>query len=249
MHFHQVHEFIIFDQIDGDYFCANGRSLLLDNDVVFTPALETHDFELLDKPKTWHIIQFLPSFLVEQGLEYEESMLRKGVHLRLEPQQWQIIRQQVDWLLTSYQQDPHSNQSHTLLKLLIIWIVAHATQVSDSVADTNVNSKNYQRLLPVMDLFKQPQHVTLSLVDAAELCGLSSAYFSRIFKQTFRCNYSQYLVQHKLHIGARMLSQTTNSITEISYDLDFSNPSHFIAQFKKQFSITPKKYRMQIHQA
>ncbi|MEP7705668.1 DDE-type integrase/transposase/recombinase [Paraglaciecola sp. 25GB23A] len=52
----------------------------------------------------------------------------------------------------------------------------------------------------------------------------------------------------KLYSAARLISQRDKSMTEISYELNFSSPSHFISQFKKQFAVTPIKYRSEIQQ-
>lgn len=243
MHFHEVHELIIFDEIDGTYFYSQGESKLLNNDIVFTPGLETHDFELSKKNKSWTIIQFLPEFLNQAGLEKESSFLQQGMHLRLNEQQLLNVKQQVKWLHESYSQNPHSNKSLTLLKLLIIWLVEHAKPVMAPHNQPITLTKGYDRLKPVVNLFRHQSYVELNLVEAAKLCHISTSYFSRLFKSVFRCNFSEYTVRHKLYSAARLLSQQSMSITDISYELNFSNPSHFIALFKKQFGITPKKYR------
>ena len=65
MHFHEVHELIIFGNIEGSYHYNQGESELQDFDMVFTSALETHDFSLSQRQKSWHILQFLPSVLTE----------------------------------------------------------------------------------------------------------------------------------------------------------------------------------------
>ncbi|MCM2679508.1 helix-turn-helix transcriptional regulator [Echinimonas agarilytica] len=248
MHFHEVHEIIVFDHIEGSYFYGQGTSALEDDDVVFTPSLETHDFELSDKAKSWSIIQFLPEFLTQPGLEKEAAFLRQGMHLRLKGEHLTFLKQQVSWLQYSYLQNPLSNQSLTLLKLLIIWLVEHAIPVTPPHTQPIHLSKSYVKLEAVINLFRHSAHVDMSLVEAAELCHISTSYFSRLFKSVFRCNFSEYTIRHKLYSAARMLSQEKASITEISYELNFSNPSHFIALFKKQFGITPKKYRTQMQQ-
>lgn len=246
MHFHEVHELIIFDEIDGSYFYSQGESKLIDNDIVFTPGLETHDFELTNKPKSWTIIQFLPEFLNQVGLEKEASFLQQGMHLRLTIEELKNVKQQVSWLKDSYEQNPHSSKSLTLLRLLIIWLVEHAKPVMPPHTQPITLTKGYDRLAPVINLFRHQTFVELNLVEAAELCHISTSYFSRLFKSVFRCNFSEYTVRHKLYSSARMLSQQNMSITDISYELHFSNPSHFIALFKKQFGITPKKYRSEL---
>ncbi|MEZ9138779.1 MULTISPECIES: helix-turn-helix domain-containing protein, partial [unclassified Shewanella] len=246
MHFHQVHEFIIFEDIEGHYFHSQGQSELENKDIIFTPALDTHHYQLTNKAKSWHIIQILPEFLLNNDLYQQEAILRHGMHLRLNENQWQEIQLQVQWLQQSYNEDPHSLKSATLLKLIIISLVANGKPVTENPKNKIVMSQNYKKLTPILNLFRQQELVDLTLVEAAALCHISASYFSRMFKRTFKCNYSQYLLQHKLHSSARWLGQTNKTITEISYDLNFSNPSHFISLFKKHFSVTPNQYRKQI---
>ncbi|WP_026016958.1 AraC family transcriptional regulator [Catenovulum agarivorans] len=246
MHFHEVHELIVFEQIDGVYFYSQGQSELQDHDIVFTPSMETHDFELVDKPKSWFIIQFLPAFLTKEKLHNAAAFFQQGMHLRMPVEHFAAVMTQVKWLHQAYEQDPQSDKSNTLLKLLLLWISEHASSVTSTQAQGLNQTKGYERLLPIVELFKQQTAVELQLEQAADLCHLSPSYFSRLFKSVFRCNYSEYANRHKLYNAARMLSQSKLSITDIAFELNFSTPSHFIALFKKQFGVTPKKYKMQL---
>lgn len=246
MHFHEVHELIIFENINGRYFYSQGESALQSNDLVFTPGLETHNFECADGPKSWYIVQFLPTLLANKDMADVANMFAHGLHLRLSPEHVHIVQQQTQLLLQSYKESPLSCLSISLLKTLILWTAKHAQSVNVSNNSPIATSLGYEKLKPIIDLFRHRPNVELSLVQAAETCFISPAYFSRLFKRVFRCNYSQYSLQHKLYSAARLITQTEKSVTEISYELNFSSPSHFVAQFKKQFAATPKKYRSEI---
>ncbi|NVK23395.1 MAG: helix-turn-helix transcriptional regulator [Gammaproteobacteria bacterium] len=248
MHFHEVHEFIIFDKIEGRYFYSQGESQLEDDDIVFTPALETHDFEASDKEKSWFIVQILPAFFQQPELESCVSFFQQGIHLRLPEDEMANVRQQIQWLYQSYQQNPDSTKSKVLLKLLILWIAEHAVPVKETNVLPLKSSQGYSKLTPVINKFRYETVIELTLVEAAELCHLSPSYFSRLFKKVFRYSYSEYLLRHKLYNAARMLSNDKASVTVISYEMNFSSPSHFIAQFKKVFGITPLQYQKQLHQ-
>ncbi|MCF2949624.1 AraC family transcriptional regulator [Paraglaciecola aquimarina] len=246
MHFHEVHEFIFFESITGQYFYSQGESVLEDNDIVFIPALETHNFDCADGEKSWYIIQFLPELFEHKDFLGVRELFNQALHLRLQPEHIAVIQQQLEWLHSCYLKDPHSALSLSLLKTLILWVAEFSYSVDLSHNQPIAKSQGFKKLQPIIDLFRHNPSVDLSLNQAAEKCYLSPAYFSRLFKSVFRCNYSEYNLKHKLYSAARMISQTEKSITEISYELHFSSPSHFIAQFRKQFSVTPKKYRNQI---
>lgn len=246
MHFHEVHEFIIFDEIDGSYYNNQGQSKLQQNDIVFTPALEVHDFDVTAHAKSWHIVQLMPEYFQKEGLMECESIFQQGLHLRLPKEQTENIRQQVKWLMESYQQDPLSDKSLTLLKLLVLWIAEHAKPVvATNVVSIN-HSANIRKLMPVLEAFRQDAAVELTMVEAANLCHISPSHFSRQFKKVFRSSFSEYALRHKLYVAARQLSMRNRTVTDISYDLNFSSPSHFIAQFKRQFGTTPLQFQKDV---
>lgn len=243
MHFHEVHEFIIFEQIEGQYFYSQGESELKDFDIVFTPALETHNFNCSNRQKSWFIVQFMPHVLNGEEMAKANAFFQHGLHLRLPESRLSEIQQQVTWLLESYQQDPFSARSLVLLRLLILTIGEYAKPALGNTSQPITHSPLYEKMLPVINKFRSQPSMELSLNEAASMCHLSPSHFSRMFKQIFRANFSEYALRHKLYSAARLLSQSTLSITQISYELNFSSPSHFIAQFKKQFSITPRQFR------
>ncbi|TYK67198.1 helix-turn-helix transcriptional regulator [Colwellia echini] len=246
MHFHEVHELILFEKIEGNYFYSQGESKLQDHDIVYTPALETHDFELKNTSKSWYIIQFIPEVFDDGELKKIANSFERGQHLRLSNEHLAIVKSQVEWLHQSYTDNPLSSISVTLLRLLILWIAEHANQVDPPNTLPIYSSSGYKKLSPVIDLFRKNNCVELTLPEAAKMCFVSPSHFSRLFKKIFRCNFTEYSLRHKLYSAARLISQTERSITDISYELLFSNPSHFISQFKKQFKATPFQYRLNV---
>lgn len=243
MHFHEVHEFIIFEKIEGSYLYSKGESALNDADIVFTPAVETHNFECTEREKSWFVVQFKPHVLEGSNMSNVSDFFNQGLHLRLPKRRIREIQQQVKWLYESYHNDPLSLRSITLLNLLICTIAEYGTSVETSQTLPMTRSPLYEKMLPVINQFKNSNTVELSVAEAAEVCHLSPSHFSRMFKHIFRVNYSEYTMKHKLYGAARMLSQSSLSVTQISYELNFSSPSHFISQFKKHFSVTPRQYR------
>ena len=242
-HFHQVHEFIIFEEIEGNYFYSQGESELHDADIVFTPAAETHNFECSQRAKSWFIVQFKPEVLEASNIAEVSAFFNQGLHLRLPNKRIREIQQQVKWLYESYHHNPLSPRSKSLLHLLISTIAEYGTSVETNQTLPITRSPLYEKMLPLIKLFESKTTVDLSVTEAAKLCHLSPCHFSRMFKHIFKVNYSEYTMKHKLHSAARLLSQSSLSITQIGYDLNFSSPSHFISQFRKNFSVTPRQYR------
>ncbi|MGY0638093.1 MAG: helix-turn-helix transcriptional regulator [Paraglaciecola chathamensis] len=247
MHFHEVHELIIFEDIEGCYFSSQGDSQLANNDIVLTPALEVHNYEISPKAKSWYLIQFVPKILDLPQFQSVKPLFNRGMHLRMNRQNIAVVQQQCRWLLDCFEHQPRSEKSVALLNLLLLWIADQAQQVEQNSEHTLRHVQGYSRLMPVIKLFKHDEYVNLTVGEAAVKCHLSTSHFSRLFKSVFRHTYANYILQHKLYHGARMLSQSKYSVTQISYEMAFSSPSHFIAHFKKYYGVTPYQYRSDIH--
>ena len=77
----------------------------------------------------------------------------------------------------------------------------------------------------------------------ATACGMSTAYFSRLFKRIMKVSFSTYLAKIRLKEAERLLLLTDRSITDIAQTVGFSTASYFISLFRKEHSITPYQYR------
>lgn len=246
MHFHEVQELIFFEHVAGTFHYHQGETPLRSFDVVYTPAMETHDFDLTEQAKSWYVVQF-PKALFETGqFGALSTLFEVGIHFRIPAAFQEQLLQIIRWAHESFKSDEYHEKCIALLNLALVMLKEHGevlnAQVPRILSSRSLNAK----IQPVMEIFRKQPSVALSLEDAAKKCHLSPSYFSRVFKSIFRFSYSEYVVRHRLYHAARMLGQSRVSITHLSYDLNFSNPSHFIAQFKKQYGCTPNKYRKAI---
>ncbi|NYH25944.1 helix-turn-helix transcriptional regulator [Paraburkholderia bryophila] len=77
----------------------------------------------------------------------------------------------------------------------------------------------------------------------AEHCGLSRAHFFALFHRCTGVTPNVYLNVLRMEAAIKDLSSTSNSMTDISYDLGFSAPGHFTRFFRQHLGITPSEYR------
>ena len=64
------------------------------------------------------------------------------------------------------------------------------------------------------------------------------------FKEIYGDTVFGFLLSHRLDHARVLLDAAKLQVNEVAYQIGYSNPSHFIAAFKKKFGITPKKYLM-----
>lgn len=84
----------------------------------------------------------------------------------------------------------------------------------------------------------------LTLQGMADLCGYSTAHFSRCFKERFNIKFVQFLMQVRLENAKHLLGNSDRGIAEISEKSGFRNLSYFSSAFKRETGMTPNQYRL-----
>ncbi|MFZ9982530.1 MAG: helix-turn-helix transcriptional regulator [Cyclobacteriaceae bacterium] len=82
------------------------------------------------------------------------------------------------------------------------------------------------------------------LKELAKLSGLNEFQLKVGFKEVYGNTVYGYLLDHKMDHARVLLDSGQYQVNEVAYKIGYSNPSHFIAAFRKKFGITPKKYLM-----
>lgn len=83
----------------------------------------------------------------------------------------------------------------------------------------------------------------ISLADLADLAQLSIFHFSRAFKQSFGMPPHRYYASRRIERAKILLAKPNQSVTEIAFDMGFSDTSSFTAAFRKLAGRTPTEYR------
>lgn len=80
----------------------------------------------------------------------------------------------------------------------------------------------------------------------AKLAGLNEFQLKVGFKEIYGNTVFGYLLDHKLDHARLQLDTRKYKVNEVATNIGYTNPSHFIAAFRKKFGVTPKKYLMQL---
>jgi AraC-like DNA-binding protein len=83
-----------------------------------------------------------------------------------------------------------------------------------------------------------------SLKELAKFAGLNEYQLKMGFKEIYGNTVYGYLLDHKLDHSRALLDSHKYQVNQVAYEIGYTNPSHFIAAFRKKFGITPKKYLM-----
>ena len=107
------------------------------------------------------------------------------------------------------------------------------------------NADNSNAFAPALNIMNNQFQKDLSIDDYAELCGMSSYYFVRKFKEHTGFSPHNYLIQVRMERAKEYLVSTTMNISEISYSVGYDNPLYFSRMFRKYTGFSPTTYRKQ----
>lgn len=81
-----------------------------------------------------------------------------------------------------------------------------------------------------------------NLTELAHRVHLPLQHLKDGFKHIYGETVFAYLLNYKMEYARKLLATRKHNISEVSFEVGYSSPSHFIAAFKKKFGATPKRY-------
>jgi AraC family transcriptional regulator len=99
------------------------------------------------------------------------------------------------------------------------------------------------RLKRVLDYIADNLETDINLFDLATIAGMSSHYFSELFKRSTGRSPHNYVLLQRIQRAKQLLRDPKRNIIETGLDVGFQNPSHFARIFRKFEGITPSEFR------
>lgn len=102
-------------------------------------------------------------------------------------------------------------------------------------------------LKPAFNYIYANKGKNVSQKQMAALCSFSTSHFSRLFVKETGQSFSVFLNHQKLEFSKQLLEKTDLHVAQISDELGYSSPGHYIKTFKKYEGITPSNYRKYVY--
>lgn len=132
----------------------------------------------------------------------------------------------------------------TMLKILNeLSLDSNARTLASSAFAQHEERRESRRVSKIKDYISVHYADSLRLEDLASMVGMTPSAFSRFFKQHTTRTLMDYIIDIRLGNAARMLVDTTTSISEICYACGFNNLSNFNRSFKARRGYTPRDFR------
>ena len=100
-----------------------------------------------------------------------------------------------------------------------------------------------RRVLKVKNFIEEHYRDELRLAKLSDMVGMTDSAFSRFFKQRTGKNLNEYIVDVRLGHAARLLVDTTHTVSEICYETGFNTVCNFNRLFKKRKGCNPTEFR------
>ncbi len=114
--------------------------------------------------------------------------------------------------------------------------VAHNNETYDS--NTSENTINLAKKYIESNYSKE-----ICLDDVSRYVDLSTAYFSRLFKQQTGENFIDYLIKVRMERGKTLLHDTNLKTYQVGENVGYNNSKYFCKLFKNYTGYTPTEYR------
>ena len=93
-------------------------------------------------------------------------------------------------------------------------------------------------------IIKRLSDEQLSVDSLADEIGLSRAHFYRKVTALTGLPVNELIRSFRLETAAQLLAQNWGPVSQIAYEVGFSNPSYFSKRFKEKFGVLPSDYHV-----
>ncbi len=130
------------------------------------------------------------------------------------------------------------------LKSLLLELIAFYIDNLPQEMPPSVQKSAMYKLLPALNhIHNASISQNISVDELAAIVGLHPNYFLKMFKAHMGTTPIKYMNERKITAAKKLLSDSSNSITDISIMLGFEDVHYFSNTFKKYLGCAPSKYR------
>lgn len=105
-----------------------------------------------------------------------------------------------------------------------------------------LNSSDVEKLFEIKNYILKNITNAPTIKELAREAAFSESKLQKTFRQVFGKSIYQYALYEKMLMAQNMLRSKKYSVSEVGYELGYSNLSHFTRAFRKQFGVNPKSF-------
>lgn len=236
LHFHGPAELVLIEQGSGCYVSEAGEFRFSAGTMLYAPAMAIHDFAFAEGARRWTLVQFDPRVADPT----RTALPPQAAAARLDPGGGDRTVMLLDWLGACVDAGASPEEVATVLSALLLSLKGRFGTAPAAGSDA---APQPSRFRPLLDQWVRAPDRALTLTEAASLCALSPAYFSRQFRRAFGAGFIAYQTQMRLQQAARIIATTDEPISQVGYRLGFRSPAYLSLCYKAAFGVSPSAHR------
>ena len=251
-HFHPELELVYVDKGQGKRHIGNHLSYFHNSQLLLIGAnLPHHGFsDRLTTRGSETIIQFKPDFLGEHFINLPETKAIGGLFERaksgvlFKPE----IRKTVGPKIKNIVDYTGFERILRFLEILMDLAVSKEytlLNVEDFAFETTLQDST--RIDKIFKHINQNFVRQIPLEEVADIASMTVPAFCRYFKRSTGKTYTRFVNEYRIVQARRLLTETTNSITDVCYECGFNNFSHFNKLFKEFTGQSASQYRKEVN--
>ena len=103
--------------------------------------------------------------------------------------------------------------------------------------------KHYEKVQNAIQYVQENFQKDLKINDIISMCNMSSTYFRMIFKEVTGKSFVQYLNELRVYHAIVLIKKSALNLSEIAYEVGFTEFQNFHRTFKKIIGCSPSAYR------
>ena len=115
----------------------------------------------------------------------------------------------------------------------------------DAVPTSNMHIDDIKAIYAVKQQLQSALDEPPNIAALAKAAGMSAPKMRKLFKQTFGKGVFEYYQSMRMQEAARLLKEKHRSVSEVGYQLGFTNLSHFSRVFEQHVGMKPKRYSVE----
>ncbi len=250
---HLFHEIIYVQSGNGTHTNHKVSSSFAQGDLFFISPNEEHGFKIEVQTEVY-VMRFTDEAkltmkeMVEAldgravSLSKAKSPTNLKVHFDDEEQKTVL---QLCEILEGLAAVPTRNENLIYLQFLcLVTIIERNLSYRNEKCTRTITKKSIDLILNhIHKNIRQPELLTLKYI--ADKMGMSSNNLNVYFKKEMRQPIKQYIQTQRMELVEKLVTQSSQTLSEIAYEFNFVDESHFYKSFKKHFGTGAKDFRKQ----
>ena len=140
------------------------------------------------------------------------------------------------------EEEVHMPGYETIMELMFMQIIVYLARIYSRQGDPPAKRRG-NRLTGVIDHMEAHYAEPILLDDLCALAHMSKNNLLRVFKQQYSVSPIEYLIRLRMLRACELMRDPELSISDIAYDVGFSDSNYFSRRFRETYGVPPTVYR------